>query len=35
MIYTAVNDSDISVMLTYEKGAGFSITLSKAEPEED
>lgn len=35
MIYTAVNDSDISVMLTYEKDAGFSITLSKAEPEED
>lgn len=35
MIYTAVNDSDISVMLTYEKDAGFSITLSQAEPEED
>lgn len=35
MIYTAVNDSDISVMLTYEKDAGFSITISKAEPEED
>lgn len=34
MIYTAVNDSDISVMLTYEKDAGFSITLSQAEPEE-
>ncbi len=34
MIYTAVNDSDISVMLTYEKDAGFSITLSKAESEE-
>lgn len=35
MIYTAANDSDISVMLTYEKDAGFSITLSKAETEED
>lgn len=35
MIYTAVNGSDISVMLTYEKDAGFSITVSKAEPEED
>lgn len=35
MIYTAVNDSDISVMLTYEKDAGFSITISKVEPEED
>ena len=31
MIYTAINDSDISVMLTYEKDAGFSITISKAE----
>lgn len=35
MIYTAANDSDISVMLTYEKDAGLSITLSKAETEED
>lgn len=34
MIYTAVNDSNISVMLTYEKDAGFSITLAKAEQEE-
>ncbi len=35
MMYTAVNDKDISVMLTYEKGAGFSITISQAELEED
>ena len=35
MIYTAVNDSNISVMLTYEKDAGFSITVSQVELEED
>lgn len=35
LIYTAANNSDISVMLTYEKDAGFSITLSKAESEEE
>lgn len=35
MIYTAVNDSGIGVMLTYEKDAGLSITISKTESEED
>lgn len=35
MIYSARNGKDIGVMLTYEKGAGFSITVSQAEPEED
>ena len=35
MIYTAVNDSNISVMLTYEKDTGLSITVSQAEPEVD
>lgn len=35
MMYSAGNDEGISVMLTYEKDAGFSIAASKAEPEED
>jgi hypothetical protein len=35
MIYAAENGKGISVMLTYEKDAGFSIAVSQAEPEED
>ncbi len=31
MMYGATNGSNISVMITYEKDAGFSITLSKSE----
>lgn len=32
LIYAATNDSEISMMLTYEKDAGFSITVTRAEP---
>ncbi|MPN61967.1 hypothetical protein SDC9_209713 [bioreactor metagenome] len=35
MMYSAGNNEGIGVMLTYEKDAGFSITVSQAEPEED
>ena len=35
MMYAAGNGKDISVMLTYEKDAGFSITVSQTEPEEE
>lgn len=35
MMYSAANSEGLSVMLTYEKDAGFSIAVSKAEPEED
>lgn len=35
MMYSAGNSEGIRVMLTYEKDAGVSITVSQAEPEED
>lgn len=35
MMYSAGNSEGIGVMLTYEKDAGVSITVSQAEPEED
>lgn len=35
LVYMAANGEDLSVMLTYEKDSGFSITVAKAEPEED
>ena len=34
MMYAAGNGGDLSVTLTYEKDAGFSITVAQAEPEE-
>ncbi len=34
MIYAAADDKNISVMLTYEKGAGLSITVSQVGLEE-
>ena len=35
MLYTARNSTGIGVMLSYEKDAGASITVTKAEPEEE
>lgn len=35
IMYAAENGKGVSVMLTYEKGAGFSITVAQAQPEED
>ncbi len=35
MMYSAGNGEDIGVMLTYEKDAGFSITVSQTEQEEN
>lgn len=35
MMYVATNSEGLSVTLTYEKDAGFSIAVAQAEPEED
>ena len=35
MMYMAANSEGLSVTLTYEKDAGFSIAVAQAEPEED
>lgn len=35
MMYSATNDEGLGVMLTYEKDKGFSIAVSKPDPDED
>ena len=35
MMYMATNSEGLSVTLTYEKGAGFSIAVAQAEPDEN